>query len=232
MSTGLAIADQAVRNKEPIKFNPYAIYNIVNEMQSIRISENMPDYIYSLTEDPLERAKLLKKYDGKSALDVFFLELPRNHPAKKYYYAILASAPAEVTMGNVITHFDGDMEMFLNEANAKMSATDDGFDFEEIGSGETGSLKSLAEKAKQSGVDLALVTMKKESTIGQLADAVLVLPGTTKEENDRETASFAQPMGSAFEQLAFLTFDGMVLNLMDELSETSEKMFARHADFE
>lgn len=136
MSTGLAIADQAVRNKEPIKFNPYAIYNIVNEMQSIRISENTPDYIYSLTEDPLERAKLLKKYDGKSALDVFFLELPRNHPAKKYYYAILASAPAEVTMGNVITHFDGDMEMFLNEANAKMSATDDGFDFEEIGFGE------------------------------------------------------------------------------------------------
>ncbi|MDU7007799.1 MAG: SIS domain-containing protein, partial [Enterococcus faecalis] len=100
------------------------------------------------------------------------------------------------------------------------------------GSGETGSLKSLAEKAKQSGIDLALVTMKKESTIGQLADVVLVLPGTTKEENDRETASFAQPMGSAFEQLAFLTFDGMVLNLMDELGETSETMFKRHADFE
>ncbi|HHZ9009581.1 type IV secretory system conjugative DNA transfer family protein [Enterococcus faecalis] len=136
MSTGLAIADQAVRNNEPIKFNPYAIYNIVNEMQSIRINENNPEYIYSLTEDPLERVKLLKKYDGKSALDVFFLELPRNHPAKKYYYAILASAPAEVTMGNVITHFDGDMEMFLNEANAKMSATDDGFDFEELGFGD------------------------------------------------------------------------------------------------
>ncbi len=39
-------------------------------------------------------------------------------------------------MGNVITHFDGDMEMFLNEANAKMSATDDGFDFEELGFGD------------------------------------------------------------------------------------------------
>lgn len=136
MSTGLAIADQAVRTNEPVKFNPYAIYNIVNEMQSIRISENNPDYIYSLTDDPIERRKLLKKYDGKSALDVFFLELPRSHPAKKYYYAILASAPAEVTMGDVITHFDGDMEMFLNEANAKMSATDDGFDFETIGFGD------------------------------------------------------------------------------------------------
>lgn len=100
------------------------------------------------------------------------------------------------------------------------------------GSGETGSLKSLAEKAKQSGVELALITMKKESTIGKLADAVLVLPGTTKEDNERNEGDFAQPMGSAFEQLAFLTFDGMILNLMDETSETSEKMFERHADFE
>ena len=99
------------------------------------------------------------------------------------------------------------------------------------GSGETGSLKSLAEKAKQSGVDLALVTMKKDSTIGRLADAVLVLPGTTKEDNARDD-NFAQPMGSAFEQLAFLTFDGLVLNLMDDTGETSETMFGRHADFE
>ena len=64
------------------------------------------------------------------------------------------------------------------------------------GSGETGSLKSLAEKAKRNADD------------------------------------FAQPMGSAFEQLAFLMFDGMVLNLMEETGETSEKMFGRHADFE
>lgn len=99
------------------------------------------------------------------------------------------------------------------------------------GSGETGSLKSLAEKAKQNGVKLALVTMKKASTIGRLADVVLVLPGTTKEENKRDDA-FAQPMGSAFEQLAFLTFDGLVMNLMDDTEESSETMFARHADFE
>ena len=33
------------------------------------------------------------------------------------------------------------------------------------GSGETGSLKSLAEKAKQSGIDLALVTMKKSQRL-------------------------------------------------------------------
>lgn len=100
------------------------------------------------------------------------------------------------------------------------------------GSGETGSLKSLAQKAHDSGVKIALVTMVKESTIGKLASAVLVLPGVTKEANDRAADQFAQPMGSAFEQLAFLTFDSLVLNLMDETGETSETMFGRHADFE
>lgn len=136
MATGLAIADQAVRSNEQVKFNPYAIYNVVNEMLNIRITEETPEYLDSLTTNPIEKKRLLEKYDGKTALDTFFLELPRIHPARKYYYAILASAPAEVTLGNVVTHFDGDMEPFLNEANAKMSATDDGFDFEDIGFGD------------------------------------------------------------------------------------------------
>lgn len=136
MATGLAIVDQAVREDDSVKFNPYTIYNIVNEMNAIRISENNTEYIDSLTEDSAERRHLLGKYDGKSALDVFFMELPVTHPAKKWYGAILASGPAEVTMGNIITHFDGDMEMFLTEANAKMSAADDAFDFEDIGFGD------------------------------------------------------------------------------------------------
>ncbi|GGD01803.1 type IV secretory system conjugative DNA transfer family protein [Enterococcus wangshanyuanii] len=136
MATGLAIADQAVRENSQVKFNPYAIYNVVNEMLNIHISAETPEYLDKLTDNPIEKNKLLKKYDGKSALHVFFLELPMTHPARKYYWAILASAPAEVTLGNVVTHFDGDMEPFLNEANAKMSATDDGFDFEEIGFGD------------------------------------------------------------------------------------------------
>jgi 6-phospho-3-hexuloisomerase len=74
--------------------------------------------------------------------------------------------------------------------------------------------------------------MKPDSTIGKLADAVLVLPGTTKTDHNLDDSIFAQPMGSAFEQLAFLTFDGMIMNIMDEIGETSESMFQRHADFE
>lgn len=100
------------------------------------------------------------------------------------------------------------------------------------GSGETGSLVSLAQKAVTCGVDVALITMKANSTIGKLAKSVLVLPGTVKEDNDREKGTFSQPMGSAFEQLCFITYDAIVLELMTQLGETSDTMFKRHADLE
>lgn len=100
------------------------------------------------------------------------------------------------------------------------------------GSGETTSLKSLAQKAVDSGVDVALVTMKSDSTIGKLAKSVLVLPGTVKEDNARNAGTFSQPMGSAFEQLCFITYDAIVLELMAQRGETSDSMFRRHADLE
>lgn len=100
------------------------------------------------------------------------------------------------------------------------------------GSGETGSLVSLAQKAVACGVDVALITMKANSTIGKLAKSVLVLPGTVKEDNDREKGTFSQPMGSAFEQLCFISYDAIVLELMTQLGETSDTMFKRHADLE
>lgn len=98
------------------------------------------------------------------------------------------------------------------------------------GSGETGSLVSLAQKAAKSGVKIALVSMREESTIGKLASASLTLKGQVKGEN--QDKDFTQPMGAAFEQLAFLVLDGLVLELMEKKQETSDTMFARHADFE
>lgn len=100
------------------------------------------------------------------------------------------------------------------------------------GSGETTSLVSLAQKAVESGVDVVLVTMRPDSTIGRLASGVLVLPGTVKQENQRKDGAFSQPMGSAFEQLCFITYDAIVLELMAQLGETGNSMFARHANLE
>jgi 6-phospho-3-hexuloisomerase len=39
-------------------------------------------------------------------------------------------------------------------------------------------------------------------------------------------------MGSAFEQISFLTYDAIILELMDALNETTDSMFPRHANLE
>lgn len=100
------------------------------------------------------------------------------------------------------------------------------------GSGETESLKSLSSSAQQNNIDIALVTMEEHSTIARQADTILTLPRSTRCDKKNENQYFSQPMGTSFEQLAFLTFESLILNLMDEMGETPETMSKRHADFE
>lgn len=101
------------------------------------------------------------------------------------------------------------------------------------GSGETESLIALSKKAKKNGMMVALITMDDTSTIAQISDMVVVLPGVSpKRKDDGNGFTSIQPMGAAFEQLCFLTYDGIVLELMNRMNETSDSMFARHADLE
>ena len=100
------------------------------------------------------------------------------------------------------------------------------------GSGETGSLVCSAQKAKKNSVRLAVVTMDADSTLGKLADVTVVLPGSSPKLKKKSAVRSVQPMGSLFEQTAFLVLDGLIMDLMEELGETSESMFVRHADLE
>lgn len=101
------------------------------------------------------------------------------------------------------------------------------------GSGETESLTAMARKAKAGNIKIALITMDFGSTIGQMADVVVVLPGVSpKLRNSGIDIKSIQPMGSAFEQMSFLVYDGIVLELMDCTGETSETMFERHTELE
>ena len=101
------------------------------------------------------------------------------------------------------------------------------------GSGETESLAALARKAEKNGVKIALVTTDEGSTIAGMADVVVVMPGVSpKWKGEGNGFTSIQPMASAFEQMCFLMYDGIVLELMEKLRETSETMFTRHADLE
>ncbi len=100
------------------------------------------------------------------------------------------------------------------------------------GSGETESLVALARKARRSDVTIGLITMDASSTLGGLADVVVVLPGVSPKLRGATQATSVQPMGSAFEQISFLSYDAIILELMRRTAETSDTMFPRHADLE
>ncbi|MBE3569579.1 MAG: 6-phospho-3-hexuloisomerase [Bacillales bacterium] len=99
------------------------------------------------------------------------------------------------------------------------------------GSGETKSLVSMAEKAKKIGGTIAIATIFPESTIGQLADITVKLPGSPKDQSDH-TYKTIQPMGSLFEQTLLLFYDAIILRIMEKKGLDSNTMFGRHANLE
>ncbi len=100
-------------------------------------------------------------------------------------------------------------------------------------SGETGSLGSMAKKAKTLGMTLALVTANPASTIASMADAVVVLPAPTpKNPGGAGAVLSTQPMGNLFEQGMLLLLDCVVMELMEKEGLTSDRMFTRHANLE
>ncbi|WP_349305414.1 6-phospho-3-hexuloisomerase [Bacillus sp. FJAT-50079] len=101
------------------------------------------------------------------------------------------------------------------------------------GSGETKSLVTMAETAFTKGVDLATVTIFPEHTIGRLASTIIKLPGVTaKSDNKTDKIASVQPLGSSFEQLTWLVYDSIILELQIRTGQTNEQMFARHANLE
>lgn len=100
------------------------------------------------------------------------------------------------------------------------------------GSGETGSLVVMAQKAKKIGADLALVTIFPDSSIGKIADAVVRIPAPTPKVATDTGFKSIQPMGSLFEQSLLLFLDSVILRLMELQGNDSDTMFTRHANLE
>ncbi|PWC11096.1 6-phospho-3-hexuloisomerase [Brenneria roseae subsp. americana] len=100
------------------------------------------------------------------------------------------------------------------------------------GSGETGSLVTMATKAKALHGKLALVTIFPESSIGKLADITVRIPAPTPKAKADNGLTSIQPMGSLFEQSLFLFLDTLILKLMEKKSKDSDTMFKRHANLE
>lgn len=100
------------------------------------------------------------------------------------------------------------------------------------GSGTTGSLVHMAEKACRIGAEVATVTIYPEAEIGKLSSvSVCIHAPTSKSDVDTGIRS-VQPMGSLFEQSLLICLDYIVKILMEKKKITGEQMFLRHANLE
>ncbi|MBT2581203.1 6-phospho-3-hexuloisomerase [Planococcus sp. ISL-109] len=98
------------------------------------------------------------------------------------------------------------------------------------GSGETGSLLSMTQKAKTIGASVAAITTNPDSSIGKLGDIQVIIPAQAKAEG--ASGKSIQPMGSLFEQSLLVFYDALILKYMDKQQLTSDDMFGKHANLE
>lgn len=80
------------------------------------------------------------------------------------------------------------------------------------GSGKSVNVRNDAEKAKEKGAFLAAVTSKENSPLAEMADKVLVIPGTVKGDAGRNRGSI-QLLSSLFDQSLHITLDAVCLLL-------------------
>lgn len=102
------------------------------------------------------------------------------------------------------------------------------------GSGTTAGMLANVNKAKAAGASVGTLTIFPDAAIGQAADIVITIPGATPKKGNQaaDTATSIQPMGSLFEQLSWLVYDSIILELMGLTGETGETMYPRHANLE
>ena len=101
------------------------------------------------------------------------------------------------------------------------------------GSGETGTLTVMANKAKKVGAALAAITIYPESTIGKLADHVVQIKAATT-KGERDSVGSFQPGAKMFEQSLLLFCDAAVIQIIQKchIEEENKKLMARHANLE
>lgn len=97
------------------------------------------------------------------------------------------------------------------------------------GSGKTGSVLELTEKAKADGVKIVALTSNADSPLGQLGDATVVVPGATKTGDGVKSI---QLLSSLFDQSVHITLDVLTLQLSqrDHVSNASAK--STHSNME
>lgn len=108
------------------------------------------------------------------------------------------------------------------------------------GSGETTSIVTAGKISKGAGAKLAVITSYPNSTLGKMADIVVVVKGRTKLEGEKDF--FVRqikgdhyplaPLGTLFEIATLIFLDSLIAELMVRLGKKEEDLRKRHTQLE
>lgn len=87
-----------------------------------------------------------------------------------------------------------------------------------------------AEAAKKKGLTVMAVTSAANSPLAQLADAVLIVPGATK--NGEGAVQSIQLLSSSFDQTLHITLDVLCLMLSNRDKISKEDVYSGHVNVE
>jgi len=108
------------------------------------------------------------------------------------------------------------------------------------GSGETTSVVNSAKIARSVGARVIAITSYPDSTLGRLADEILLVPGRVIDPGSRdfhirqikgEHYTLA-PLGTLFEVSVLIILDGLIAELMARLRKSESDLKKRHATIE
>ncbi len=99
------------------------------------------------------------------------------------------------------------------------------------GSGETHITLHLAESSKESGGQLAVITANPDSSLGRMADILVVLPCNELVGGKRNVPS-VQLGRALFEQASLILLDAMVFRLAEKLGRQPHDVLKRHTNLE
>ena len=83
---------------------------------------------------------------------------------------------------------------------------------------------SIAQRSKELGVEVALFTSSKESSLAKLADEMIFIPA-------KEVKSY-QPDGNLFEQSLFVVCDAVAIEVKETLHIEESTMDSNHTNLE
>jgi 6-phospho-3-hexuloisomerase len=95
------------------------------------------------------------------------------------------------------------------------------------GSGKTKTILDIVIEAKNSSARIACITSEEKTVLAKNSDLVILLKGKTKNKGKS-----IQPLGSLFEQSAFIFLEAVVLGIVKKLKLSEIKMRKKHDSLE